>query len=969
MINDSGNYFISGDSRGFIWISSLNGFYRYDGLELKHFLIPANNKGGFIPDQTVQSAFFEDPDGNLWFTTYNSLHCFERKNSRIKNFRPPSQDGEETDFSYHLFHFEKTANRLWLRAGEQVWVYDVNSDAWDAKFSSPGIRFSAFTDTAGDVNMIIGCPWLKGPLTVSRKTPGGDWVSENYLDDRYEIRSAIPYNDSVTWLLSNHGLIEFNLVSGVPLAHYPQTDDHIPLNLFSGLAIKNNRFFLLGTQNDGIRIFDARQRIFLPNREKKEDAGHVFSTIAPRGFFMDDAGLLWVGQKEGGVDYFKLLMPDDAQTPFSSINSWSEKTTLILQDKKENIWLMNGAGEIFCYSSSHSRLDPIKSSFNSPFLHFAIDSANSIWANTAHSVYRLKESPSGSTGQWELILSSDMQLVSVFPDIPGRVLIVTRKGIFDLIKINGKFQLAPAREFSDYPGFNFLRLYKPGDQVLIPYQSKELWVARLNGNSLMITEKLKIGGVVYGAWQSPLDGSLWIGANIGLFCYHREQLSQVLNSLEDLGGANIYGVFGTPGNVFWLSTSRGIRKFQVEPRRLTGIYQSDGLPDEQFSEYAFLRSSDGRIWLGAAKGAVVFHPDSVAINSPEPKVHIEAVWVNNTPFEPENAISETEALDLNYRENTLSFELRAVNFYYPELNTLACRLIGYDETFTAIKNGGVARFTKIPPGRYTLEVTGINAQGLEGEKKQLRIHIRPPFWQTLWFKISFVLAFLLTIAAITGAYYRRKLRKQQQLLERQKALSEERSRIAKELHDDMGSSLSSILFLSEDLLTDTPAEQSREIRRISDLAESSMENMREIIWALDTGKNTFQDLAIRLRAFATGLLADSRIGLELDLSTEDAALGGEYRRNIYLVAKEGLHNIVKHAQASLVKISLKLENGQIVLEIRDNGRGFDNSRQETSGYGLNNMNSRAAAIGGTLEIRSVPEEGTLLRLCVFYNQG
>src|SRR5690606_26591845 len=130
----------------------------------------------------------------------------------------------------------------------------------------------------------------------------------------------------------------------------------------------------------------------------------------------------------------------------------------------------------------------------------------------------------------------------------------------------------------------------------------------------------------------------------------------------------------------------------------------------------------------------------------------------------------------------------------------------------------------------------------------------------------------------------------------------DRNRIAKELHDDMGSSLSSILFLSEDLLLDEDSGQKHEVQRISSLAESSLENMREIIWAMDAGKNTLQDLCIRLRAFATGFLTDNKIRFELEfpsISLEEYVLGGERRRNIYLIAKEALHNAAKHARPSM----------------------------------------------------------------------
>lgn len=962
LTNNAGNYFISEDSRGFIWISSLNGFYRYDGLKLKHFLIPANEGENFIPDQAIQSAFWEDREGNLWFTTYNSLHRLNRKNARITNYRAPEASGEKTDHSYHIFFLEEGARRLWLRAGGQVWAYDTETGRWDAQFPSQGIRFCAIPDVSGAVRTVIACPWLKGPVAISRKEAGGGWNTQNYLGAGLQIRSALLKDDSTAWLFSSGGLLDLNVLTGSLSARYTYTRDGLALDLFNGICTQGGRFLLLATHSDGILAFDTQKKRFARIAENENMA-----STSPRALFLSKANQLWVGHKQNGID-FSRFNQGEFQDPFSSTAGFPSEITFLREDRQKNIWLLTGNGGI--YRSEGGR-GPLKlfppPPGEMPLKHIAVDHAEVLWAMAEKAVYRLNNPGNNSTWTWEKVFSSEKALVSIYTGIPGRILVVTREGVFDLLNKYGEFILQPSEEFKTYPGFHFYHFYPVSEMItLIPFESNELWIARVKGQKLEIMEKLDIGGDTYSAAISPSGDSLWLGSNLGLLLYAQKEIIPTLQSSENLEGAGVFGVMRSKNGGLWLSTGRGLKKYQPGARRLVSFYQDDGLSSGQFSPYAYLQAADGRLWFGNKRGLTVFHPDSIQVKTPRPLVHIEAFWVNNLPFETGQAISETDTLQLGYQENTLSFELRAVNFHQPELNSLTYRLLNYDDNWAAIPNGGYARFTKIPPGQYTLEILPLNANGQAGAKHSLAIGIRPPFWQTLWFKAASVLAVLLLVAGMVGAYYRRKLRRQRQLLERQQALNEERNRIAKELHDDMGSSLSSILFLSEDLLFEEAGEKKHEIERISSLAENSLENMREIIWAMDTGKNTLQDLCVRLRAFATEFLTDNKIGFELDIpsySSEKYILGGECRRNTYLIAKEALHNAVKHAGASLVQVSLKLEGQHLLLEIADDGQGFD-GQGPAAGHGLNNMKGRAEAIGGRLEIHSRPGGGARLRLSV-----
>lgn len=724
---------------------------------------------------------------------------------------------------------------------------------------------------------------------------------------------------------------------------------------------------LLATKSNGIFAFDTQKKVVVGNWKQESTLPSSLLSNSPRAFFLSKSGQLWVGHKQGGVDFSKFSR-EGFRDPLLSDVGVSAKVTCLLEDKKKNIWVLTNEGGVYRSANGTAPLKPVQVPDSLARLIFlAVDSSNVIWAISDTAIYRFREDQDFTKSKWEPILKADTGFVSIFFGISGRTLLISKKGVFDLLAKGGKYSLQHSKEFEANPDFSFYHFYKINDKItLIPFKSSELWIAKVKQQGLVISEKLEIGGDVFSACASSSGDSIWLGANTGLMLYHKGKAVQILKSTEDLG-ASLYGLLKTDKEHLWMSTGFGLIKYKIKTKELTGFYQKDGLSSDQFSQYAHLKASDGRIWLGNEQGLTVFHPDSIRGNMPTPRVHIEACWVNNVPFETQKEISETDTLLLSYLENTLAFELRAVGFHRAESNLLRYRLIGYDDSWATVPNGGYARFTNIPPGRYTMEILPLNANGQAGAIHTLSVFIQPPFWQTLWFKISSVLAILFLVAAIVGVYYRRKLRKQRILLERQKALNEERNRIAKELHDDMGSSLSSIIFLSEDLLLEENPSDKQEIQRIFSLAESSLENMREIIWAMDTGKNTLQDLSIRLRTLATDLLTDNKTPFELSFpegSLEEYLLGGECRRNIYLIAKEALHNTIKHAGATLVKVSLRIDGQFLVLEIQDNGKGFDEHTMSSSGHGLYNMRGRATAISGFLDVMANPGAGTLLRLRV-----
>jgi signal transduction histidine kinase len=270
----------------------------------------------------------------------------------------------------------------------------------------------------------------------------------------------------------------------------------------------------------------------------------------------------------------------------------------------------------------------------------------------------------------------------------------------------------------------------------------------------------------------------------------------------------------------------------------------------------------------------------------------------------------------------------------------------------------------LSPGDYTLKVKSFFPSTSYSSKEiEFPFQILPPWWRTLLFRLiaaSFIMGLLIIASRI---YYRIKLRRQKIVLEKQQAIEKERTRIATDMHDDLGAGLSRIKFLSETIgikrLRQQPIED--DISSIRQYSHEMIDKMGEIVWALNEKNDSLSDLLAYTRAYAVEYLSQNSIRCVVETPDDfpSSFVSGEFRRNIYLTVKEALHNIVKHARADSVFIRFNILHG-LTITIQDDGLGFDNNHIKPYSNGLINMQKRMKDLGGSFEIES--NGGTTIKL-------
>lgn len=333
----------------------------------------------------------------------------------------------------------------------------------------------------------------------------------------------------------------------------------------------------------------------------------------------------------------------------------------------------------------------------------------------------------------------------------------------------------------------------------------------------------------------------------------------------------------------------------------------------------------------------------------------------NDRYLPADSLSRLATITLPYSHSALGIDFAAINFSQRGKLSYEYKLEGQDTEWVTLTSSPGVRYHFLPHGQYSFLVRAKNEQGeYSPTVTSLNLRIRPPFWKTIWFYALVTLA----IGSILFYLYRIRLQK---LLHVEKV----RNRLARDLHDDMGSTLSTINILSNMALQQEsldPGKNKQYLDTISKSTHQMMEAMDDIVWSINPVNDSMAKIIARMKETAGTVLEPAQIEyrFEVDPDVPDLHLAMEVRREIFLIFKEALNNIVKYAGCSMVIFKFSKKAPDLVLTISDNGTGFETSAagSATRGNGLRNMQHRAANAGGKLVVTSQPGTGTSIGLSV-----
>lgn len=474
------------------------------------------------------------------------------------------------------------------------------------------------------------------------------------------------------------------------------------------------------------------------------------------------------------------------------------------------------------------------------------------------------------------------------------------------------------------------------------------------------------------------DNYVWAGTHgSGLYRLHKQtgEYKQFTTG-DGLPNDVIYGIMSDEHGNLWIGTNNGLCQFNPRTFDVRNFTSDHGLPDNEFNRYRYSKDIAGNMYWSNVGGYIRFHPDDFYKDTMQSRVVINRLLLNNEEvlyketkdgqredgFTLSAPIEYCKELVVPYGVNMFTLGFAVLDLSIPSMNRYKYMLEGFNDDWVDAGTKHEATFTNLSPGSYTFKVLGCNSENIwSTEPATIQIRILPPWWGTWWFRGLM----LILVAGIIYAIYRARLRQ---------ALYVERMRndIAQDLHDEIGSTLSSTtLYMTviQKTAQSLPQHTNVLINKVADNTADMMEKMNDIVWATKADNDSLQKIINRMRSFAVNTTEAKGIVLNFnaDIQYDQLKMTMQQRKNVYLLFKESVNNAVKHSGCRSVTISIRASRNMLEMKIMDDGKGFDKeavmlNEDSMGGNGLRGMEHRAAQIGAELKMYSTAGIGTTVLL-------
>jgi ligand-binding sensor domain-containing protein/two-component sensor histidine kinase len=544
---------------------------------------------------------------------------------------------------------------------------------------------------------------------------------------------------------------------------------------------------------------------------------------------------------------------------------------------------------------------------------------------------------------------------SIAQDRDGNIWFGTQRG--SVIKYEGKgLREENFQEFKKFEG----RI----PRVMISLDQK-LWVTTDNGGVYVLNPK--DGNIIRHLDNKVLnsnkverihqlnDSIYLMGTDLlNKYNFHTGK-NEVFSYTEGLVSNGIFHIESDLSGLVWILTPSGLTRFDASSNTFSSFGKNHFFAQLPNDGHAGSRFSKGELAFVTNNSILIFDPLQFGRNHPPILPSITSVELYGA-FLGDGG-SQLAKKVFSSQENSLSFDFNVMDFSKQDRFTYYYRLVGADQNWVESDLNFRASYSLLPPGDYRFEVKCANEAGIFSDVAFYEFEIKPSLIQTRWFKALLALLFLGIVALIYRMHVNRIL-----------AVVKIRTRLARDLHDDMGSTLSTINILSsmaKSKLGTEPEKTSDYITKISDNSQRMMESMDDIVWSIKPQNDSMDKLIARMREFANQVLETKEIVIQMDV--EEKVMGMKLSmdaiRDLFLIFKEGINNAAKYSGAERVLITFGVQKNTFWMKIKDDGEGFDPSRVE-DGNGLGNMKKRASNLNGELKINTSPGMGTEIILMV-----
>ncbi len=972
------------DKRGFTWIGTDDGLNRYDGF--RFFVYKHNPSNSSSVSGNIITDLLEDKQGIIWIATADGgITKFDYRKSpkeQFLQFKHNAADRSSIPANIINAITEDENGFLWLAtSGNGIIRFDKNKNIFDEPVRQRSRTILAITADK------------KGWLWAGRQ--GGGMIRFNprtfslVEDERYaNVYANLPhmtvaaiYADSREnlWLGSWDKVLYTKNISDTRETVYKPDGEpfSFPGDDAISFAEDNKKQIWIGGKYGGLYIFNPYSRQFhnFKNDPAKEGtiAGNQVNCI-----YADGSGLLWMGTNNG------VSIHDPSQQQFTQhFFKDEEKGPVTVYDIKKNDLngLIIGTNQGIYNMSRSGKVEHVPLRFQGENLHvtsFLPDGKEGIFIGTQLSLFyqssrngKLTKLPNTDK---DIVMNRiiESRIVSMIRDsLNGHPVLITLPyghflAYYDFTEKKWISRLDTTRKIVSGLNLkdNLLRkIFRSADGTIWLATTKsglgeltETDSERFTYHTNIPGDKKSLGNNFVFDLCEGNNGNLWISTyGGGLFQYLRKE-----KRFEHIEGSHnlAEGLYpDTKGNI-WMIGNGNIHKY--DPFRKT--YSSFQLPDLEKTGGVrghIFPGLNGKMIVAGSNYIIAFHPDSIREFNNLPIVQFTDFNIFN---ESHNSLLYKEEIVLKHDQNFFSVEFSAPGYQTGYPVQYSHKLEGIDNTWVNDGTRNIINYTNLDGGSYNLQVRATAKPGVwSNEMATLKIRIIPPFWKTVWF---YGLMAVLVALIIYGLY----LYRINEIIRRQDI----RNKIAQDLHDNVGSTLSSISVYSQVAKIYKHQEKSEQLQqtleKISSTSSEMISEMNDIVWAINPRNDNMDTILQRMNSFARPLLIskDIQLHFEYDEAIRMINLDMTKRKNFYLIFKEAVNNALKYSGATQLNVKISSDHHQLQMKIQDNGKGFDLLKGKTanslSGNGLQNMRLRAKEMKGTLEFESKPESGFVVLL-------